>query len=208
MKLSDFFEEIAYGELSDLSYAEGGMINDENKPKVVIRINDVLSKLHTKYVLRTEEAVIDTSVKDTRYSYANENSIRIIYVVPSPEDEASLYRNNDNLAVVGNSLVFLAPPKGNSFPITYQWCPSKLAINPTTTDYLDQEVNVPSVLVPLVRTLVASALFTGSNGELHKKTGAELFNQAQYIQAELEMSGILNLSVPFKNNQFVISGFK
>lgn len=208
MKLSDFFEEIAYGELSDLSYAEGGMINDENKPKVTIRINDVLSKLHTKYVIRTGEAVVDTSIKDVRYQYANENSVRIIYVIPSPEDEVSLYKNNDHLAVVGNSLVFLAPPKGNSFPITYQWCPSKLAINPTTANYLDQEVDIPSVLVPLVRTLVASALFTGSNGELHKKTGAELFNQAQYIQAELEMSGILNISVPFKNNQFVISGFK
>ena len=208
MKLSDFFEEIAYGELSDFSYAEGGMINDENKPKVVIKINDHISALHTKYVIRTEEAVIDTSVKANRYIYPNANSTRIIYVVPAVEDQAAIYRNSDHLAVMGNSLVFLAPPKGDSFDITYQWQPSRLALIPTTADYLEQEVDIPLVLVPLLRTMVASSLFTDSNGELHKKTGIELFNRSQYMKAELEISGILNMSVPFKNNQFVISGFR
>lgn len=208
MKLSDFLEEIAYSELSDISYAKGGMVNDENKPKVVIKLNDILTSLYTKYVIHTVEAVIPTVVKTFRYDLANPNSVRIIYVVPSSQDEADIYKNRDHLAIRGNSLVFLAHPKGNSFAITYQWKPTKLKINPATSNYNDQEVEIPEVLVPLVRTLVAAGLFTDMNGELHKNTGTQLFNRAQYMQAELEISGILNISVPYKNDQFVISGFK
>lgn len=208
MKLADFFEEIAYSELADVPFAKGGMVNDENKPKVTIKLNDVLSSLYTKYVIRTEDDLIPTLVKALRYDYANLNSTRIIYVVPAVADLDTIYKNNDHLAIQGNSLVFLAPPVGNSFAITYQWKPTKLKIIPSVSNFDAQEVDIPSVLVPLVRTLVASGIFSDMNGELHKKTGIELFNRAQYMQAELEMSGILNISVPFKNNQFVISGFK
>lgn len=207
MKLSEIFEELAYGELSDLSMCEGGEVKPESQPKIVIKLNDVLQSLYTKYVIKTEYMVLDTSIKALTYQLDDPHSVKIVYIQPNVVDDVEIYKNRDYFNVRGNTIVFIKEPIADTFNLTFQWKPLKLAVNPSTRRYLDQEVEIDPVIVPLVRLYVASAIFQGMNGELHKKTGIELLNQAQFVQADLELSGALAMSVGFANNRFKVNGF-
>lgn len=207
MKLSEFLEELAYGELSDLSMVSNGQIKPEMLPKVVIKINDVIQSLYSKYVIKTVNIDLDTTIKSFSYTISGDNIVQIVYIHPNLVDEAEIYRNNDQLSIKSKTITFIKHPVANSFHITYQWRPTKLKISPATPRFEDQLVELDYALVPLVKLLVASSIFGNMNGELHKKTGVELFNQAQILQNDLELTGILNIAVEFKDNRFKVNGF-
>lgn len=209
MRLADFMEELAYGELSDLSHAEDGMVIAERQPGIVIKVNDVLNQLYIKYIIKLVATTLVTTVKTKSYTLIEPNSVRIIYVRPDAPDDTTLYERNDRFVLSGNTITFDRDegPISNLIHIMYQYKPNKLILNPANPAYKDQEIDLPSELVPLARTLVASSVFTNMNGELHKKTGAELFNQAQFMQNELELAGILVTSVGFDSNTFFKNGF-
>lgn len=200
-------EELAYGELSDLSLAENGEIKPDSVPKIVIKLNDVIQSLFTKYVIKTLDVDIDTTIKGYNYTINSENAVKIVYIYPNLVNEVDIYKNNDQFSVKGNTITFIKYPVANSFRVTYQWKPSKLKINPAVSRFGDQIIDLDSALVPLVKLLVASAIFSNMNGELHKKTGVELFNQAQILQNDLELAGNLNIAVDFNNNRFRANGF-
>lgn len=208
MKLTDFFEEIAMGELYDLAFAKNGEILDDKKPLVTIKLNDVLTNLHNKYILQLREDVIDTSVKQNWYMYDNDNSVQIVYLEPMSWDDTTIYKHKDMLSIRGNSLHFLKPPNENAYRITYHWKPDRLQINPAKSGFDKQVVSIPDTLIPLVRTQVASAIFMNMNNELQKKTGVELANLAQFMIVDLETMGILNTAVDYENRQFLKNGFK
>ena len=176
MKLSEIFEELAYGELSDLSMVSDGQIKPDQQAKVVIKLNDALVTLFTKYVIKVVDTTLSTAIKQLNYVFTNDNCVKIVYIVPNLPNEEAIYKNNDQFAIQGNKITFLKAPIADSFGLSYQWKPSKLKINPTIQGFLAQEVDIDSSLVPLVRTLVASAIFTGMNGEAHKATGVALYN--------------------------------
>lgn len=208
MLLSELFEELSYGELSDLTMSSvKGTIKEEEQPKIVIKLNDVLTNLYSKYVIKLEYAILNTTIKTTSYSLDPKNSVRIVYVEPEVEKEEDIYKNKDEFNVQGNTLIFKKAPVANSFAVRYQWKPSRLKINPTEPRFLDQRIPLDPVLLPLVRTQVAAGIFQNMNGEAHKNTGVNLQNQAQFLISDLEISGILNNSVDFENNRFRINNF-
>lgn len=209
MRLTDFMEELAYGELNDLSLAEGGMIAPEKQPNIVIKVNDILSQLHVKYIIKLVATTLDTSVKSKSYTLVNPNSVRIVYVRPNVVDEADIYNNGDHFVLSGNTLTFNRDtgPIANAFHVMYQYKPNRLIINPADKAYAGQIIDLSPEIIPLVRTLVASSVFTNMNGELHKKTGAELFNLAQFMQNDLETAGVLITSVGFDSDTFFKNGF-
>ena len=208
MLLSELFEELSYGELSDLTMSSvKGTIKEEEQPKIVIKLNDVLTNLYSKYVIKLEYAILNTTIKTTSYSLDPKNSVRIVYVEPEVEKEEDIYKNKDEFNVQGNTLIFKKAPVANSFAVRYQWKPSRLKISPTEPRFLDQRIPLDPVLLPLVRTQVAAGIFQNMNGEAHKNTGVNLQNQAQLLISDLEISGILNNSVDFENNRFRINNF-
>lgn len=207
MRLDQFMEEIAYGELSDLSMSEGATIKDDKKPLIVIKLNDVITNLYNKYIIRLVDDIIDTSVKMNTYQFINENSVQIVYVKPHEASLDEIYENRDYFRVQGNTLYFNKPPKADAFEIKYQYKPLRLRNNPATQGFLSQEVEVTEALLPLVRTLVAASIYNGMNGEMHKATAVGLRNDAEYMRVDLESMGVLVNSVDFKNRQFEKNGF-
>lgn len=208
MKLHEFLEELALGELMDTSMSVNGEIKDDKQPNIVIKLNDVLNHLHTKYIMKLVPAYIDTFIKELTYTYVNPNSVQIVYVRPTEWDYSKIYHHHEHMVIRGNTISFNVKPTANLFDIWYQWKPTRLNINPAKGSFLDQEVNMPDTLRPLVRTLVAAQVFMSMNGELHKKTAVELTNLAQYMMLDLEHMSILNTSVDYQNNQFFKNGFK
>lgn len=210
MKLNEFFEEIAYGELSDLALAEGGEIKPQSQPLLTIKLNDALLALHTKYVLRLEDLPLTGAIPagTTRWDLSNPHAVRIIYVDINKDTDDGFYKFNGKYSIKGNTIYFLEPGSYTISGLKYQWKPLKLLTNPAKNGFLNQEIDVDPVIIPLVRTQVAASVFLGMNGELHKKTGMDLHNFSQILQADLESSGILNTSVGFADNQFEKNGFK
>lgn len=89
MKLSDLFTKLSYGELSNLSIGcdGAGTIELAQQPKVVNYVNDGLTRLYSKYVLKEADVIIQLQNFITEYylldRYASNN--------PSPDPEDTLY---------------------------------------------------------------------------------------------------------------------
>ena len=82
MLLSDLFEQLTYGELSQLEYSgvddEGFTVNDYKR--VIPHINLGLTELHKRFLLREEEVTIrcydhiETYILDSKYAASNTES--------------------------------------------------------------------------------------------------------------------------------------
>ncbi len=76
MLLSDLFDQLTYGELSQLEY--GGVDNEgillENYKRVVPHVNLALTELHKRFLIREEEVTIrcydhiETYILDPKYA--------------------------------------------------------------------------------------------------------------------------------------------
>ena len=62
MNLTELYSRLSYGPLSNLSMGETtpGDITAPNKPKIVTHLNDALTKLHERFILREKAFVIRT----------------------------------------------------------------------------------------------------------------------------------------------------
>lgn len=69
MKLSELLQKLSYGQLSELAIAgEGtGKVPDENVPKLIVRINDALTALYTRFDLQKRSVILETA--DGVYAY-------------------------------------------------------------------------------------------------------------------------------------------
>ncbi len=82
MLLSDLFDQLTYGELSQLEYAgadnQGIMVEDHKR--VIPHINLALTELHKRFLIREEEVTIrcydhiETYVLDSKYAASNKAS--------------------------------------------------------------------------------------------------------------------------------------
>lgn len=69
LRVSDLFEKLSYGELSNLSMSnEGnGTIKDEAKPRIINYANEALLRLYTRFVLRERDVLIKMYKHITNY---------------------------------------------------------------------------------------------------------------------------------------------
>ena len=59
MLLSDILDKLAKGELSNLSLADGGSIKETEVSKIVGYVNEGLLRLHSTFVLRQDNVLIE-----------------------------------------------------------------------------------------------------------------------------------------------------
>lgn len=94
MLLSEIFDQLAYGELSKLhvSGENGEGIRPEHYNSMVSHINLGLTKLHTRFALRTSEVIVqlnegvNTYSLSSKYSVsANQSDVPFKYIIDTPE---------------------------------------------------------------------------------------------------------------------------
>lgn len=90
MKLQDIFDQLVYGELSQIAIGSSGGISDEDTPKLISHINLGLLELHKRFDLRREEVHIQqydhiqTYTLDIKYASTNTSSTEPIkYIMDS-----------------------------------------------------------------------------------------------------------------------------
>ena len=69
MNIEDLFRNLSYGELSNLALSgEGsGNIVESARPKIIMYANDALTRLHTRFPLRTKDVLVEMYAHITNY---------------------------------------------------------------------------------------------------------------------------------------------
>lgn len=69
MNIEDLFRSLSYGELSNLSLSNdgSGTIVESARPKIIMYANDALTRLHTRFPLRTKDVLIQMYSHITNY---------------------------------------------------------------------------------------------------------------------------------------------
>lgn len=67
MNVSDLFTRLALGELSNLALAGSGVISLEKQPTIVMYANEALLRLHTRFLLREKDLILEMRDGTTMY---------------------------------------------------------------------------------------------------------------------------------------------
>lgn len=190
MKLSDLLLELAIGELSNLAFAKTGVIDTAAHPKVILAINaalrDMFSRVHLAekevlvetldwkvlYYIRKEHAMMDSTpgflkyILDTPANPFTGDLVKVLGVTnevgdPLPVNDAEQWASV--FLPSFDSVQFNHPGAKQVFSVQYQALHPVLATS--GTDYLEQEIRVPSVLMDMVKAKVASTIIAPMGGQ-------------------------------------------
>lgn len=231
MKVSELFQRLSYGELSNLAIGEDGVgaIPDASKPKIIAYLNDALLRLHSRFILAEREVLIEQvdGVRLYRLSsrYAQSN--------PAPEPGIDLYIQDEGnpfrddvikiLTVQDQTGAFLSlndaedplsvftpqpdvlqipnPIGGEPLGITYQAQHVPVVNNP------DAFIDIPRTLEAALLAYIAHLTFHHMNGESHSSKAAEHLSTYEGICAEIEQKDLVSSSYSLTNAKFGMRGF-
>ena len=227
MKLSDLFEYIVYGELSQLDISgTGDGVDPADYPKMTAAINLGLTALHTRFPIREEEVLIQQNdgitVYFLRYLYAASNSVSVEPVkyisdlggAPFQEnvlqiqevfneigEEIPLNDEHDSTSIWTpgfDSLQIPEPNSANSIAVIYRANHDKLLVD-AATDITGIDVNIPASLVEALSAFVAGR-FISPMGKDGVAAGNNLFVKYETLLRQVEMQGIFNLDQHKRDN--------
>lgn len=99
MILSDVFNQLLYGELSQTGLAKGGTFATADYPKIITLVNLGILELHKRFLLREREVIIQLYNNISRYhlhwdyAYTNATSTEAYkYIIDSPQYPFNAYK--------------------------------------------------------------------------------------------------------------------
>jgi hypothetical protein len=233
MDITQLFSDLSFGELSSLNLAnEGaGYITDDGKERIIRFANDGLLKLHSTFVLRQNDVLIDLVESITSYhlllKYAQsqagtstqqhlyirdlveepfqEDVIRILSVFDSCGRELPLNDETNDYSVFTpqNRVLQVPRPKdGIALSLGYQ------AKHPLLTlEDLTQEIDLPDVLVPALRAWIAYRAFGQLNTQESQAISAGHLESFKATCGEAVALDLVSTSQSQTNNRFQRNGW-
>lgn len=233
MKLSELFQKLSYGELSNLSLSgEGsGSIVEASQPRVVLLINDALKDIFSRfnlierttaiqsidwmsfYVLRKEFAMQDPTVGlkyilDTPYNKFTDDLVKILGVTNEVGDPLPMNDSEQWASVFTpkhDTLQLTHPGYSQMFAVTYQALhPEILA---SGEGFLDQEIRIPSILETALRMKIALPIFSSMSGQEYSVKSQQLEAAYENRLIEIEQKNLIADSVVPTNVKLMRRGF-
>lgn len=217
MTLQDILNDLTYGELSSHGLCITGEIEPQDKPKVISAINAGLLDLYTVFPLLTKELTIiqhsfitqyhldikyartnTTSNESYKYIYDSKfepflgDNLRIEDVYSEVGDQLLL--NSNSTCLVGltpdmNTLEIPNPISTNALFVTYR------AKHPTiTVDTLDLDISFPQHFRNALLAFVGSRIYSGGTAQEHVAKSQELLQKYEMYKAQLDFTGMGNLT--------------
>lgn len=234
MNLSNFMEQLSYGELSDvyMGIDGDGAIDPRHIPKIVHFINDGLTRLHVRFPLKIKEFILETQegksgyVIDPKYAesrYDSESGI-IPYIKDLTEDyTGDLLKILKVFDQYGKQLPLNDPdligsvstPQWNivQVPISYQgyaltftYQARHVVITPDLE--CEQEIILPDTLEGALLAYVGHRTYQGRNTQESAAKSAEFLGSFNAICDEAEAKDMLNSSVSATKPVFEQRGFR
>lgn len=229
MNIAELYKKLSYGELSNLSIAsEGnGVIIDSKKPAIIQHAEEALLRLHSRFILKEKELLIEQVIGITDYfideantvSQGNTNHKFILDSINPYKGDAikilSVYNENDfNIPLndVNNKYSYYtpkplvlqipAPRAGMVIGVNYQARHIKLDI-----ENEEQIIDIPDVLVPAMTAYIAHKIFSNMVGQENIAKGLEQLDIYESICSEVIEQDLVNSSISTTNNKFHYRGF-
>ena len=236
MKVPELLKELALGELSNLSMGETGVINADKIPKVILSINGGLVKLHTKFLLKEKNLILELREGQTFYHFkkkfaytsydknnppASWNRPHILDMNKEPfeEDVIKILSVYDQLGckLPLNDLedcrsVFTPQAEMLQVPSTMpiQMLSVEYQAKPKKipdTEYEDVDVDIPAFLVQALRYFVGSEMYSQMNTQENIIKGQEyLMKFEEACQTAIDMD-LVNTSSATTNTRFEKRGW-
>lgn len=236
MILQDIFDQLSYGELSQLFVAgdtESGGLREEDKPRMIAHIQLALSALHKRFLLKQKQLTISiqegrsTYVLKDSYSLHNEQSNELVKYI----DDAEEPFKNDLLQVErvlddkGNELalndhtnpesirtpaydILIVPPDLETETLTVLYRADHPKINPIMGQYVSfqEEVALPVTHLEPLLYFVASRIMNPVGMDREFHEGNNYAQKYEMACQELERHGY-QLNSHDSNHKFRNNGW-
>ena len=229
MNIEELYKILSYGELINLSISgEGsGTIIESKKPTIIQHANEALLRLHSKFILKEKELIIQQSVGITEYNITENNTrshgtsdnkfildendpyygdaIKILSVYNENDFNISLNDPNDKFSYYTPKPLTLqvpAPREEMIIGVVYQARHLKLDI-----ENEEQEIDLPDILVPALTAYIAHKIFSNMVGQEYIAKGVEQFEVYESICSEVVDQDLVNTSRTSTNEKFQNRGF-
>ncbi|AHC94036.1 virion structural protein [Achromobacter phage JWAlpha] len=231
--LPELFERLAYGVLQNTSLVDEatGLVIEERKLKVVSAINTSLTRLHSRFVLREANLIVEMQSGRTRYpllkKYAvqshvpteilcpyimdmagapfDDDVIKVLDVYDSYGVHRSLNNKDDDWTIYTPRPTMIQNPRprcGEVLNLAYQ------QNHPRVSPAGNQEIDIPDSLDLALDAFIAYSCFAGINTQDAKATAADMLGLYSSVCEEVIANDLVNSSksntgVRFKNNGWV-----
>lgn len=235
MKVSELFQRLALGELSNLAMSETSqsMLKPEVHAKMILYANDGLLRLYSRYVMSEKSLIIETHEHITSYhmkvkfaeSSGSNEPFKYIKDLPAEPFEGdvikilAVYDGTGTERVLNDSenpsslftpqpdqLQVPNPIQGQPLGITYQ--ARHHILKDTGNDLLQQDIDLPFFLESALQAYVASKVFSHMNGQENKVISQEHMANYEGICAELEVNDLINKTHHTSHRKLEERGFK
>lgn len=205
MKISELFRQLSLGELSNLSLSNSGSgtILETKHPQLILYTNTALSALHSKFVLKQQELIVELVDEITTYELiskyaqsAADDTVDFAYINDTPDNpfKDDIIRV---LAVWGPTgklplndpdhprslftptpLKLQVPNPISSLPLSLVYQANHPRLLDTGDNLVDQDIILPHYLDNALRKRVAAEVYSHMSGQENTMKGLEF--QAAY----------------------------
>lgn len=199
MKLSEFFDHLAYGELSQYGIGtdDAGKIAHKDFPRLSMLINLGLTRIYMKLPLDVKRIKLNVTEDVNTYPLP-EDSILAVLDVTSDEGSLPVMLNNDfakDTVSVSTKAVTFEEPIAGSYTVTYQRNHSRLLISKRMNPD-EIELDIPEFIVePLLTFCAAKVIGSGGNGESIQE-GQMKLQEFEMLLQQIEDSGVVPEPTP------------
>lgn len=237
MQVSDLFDRLATGQLSNLNLAdeETGLIEKPYWKKLINYSNSGLLKLYSRFILKEREVLIECRAHITKYELNSKyslvsNKVSDPYIIDFPHDPFNddaikilgVYDNSGNKYILNDTnngcslftpkpltLQVPAPVQGSSLSVTYQARHDPLCFTDMSeTNLFAQCINIPFFLEDPLTNFIASEYYSHLNGQENTLKGQEFFAKFDAACIEIEDNDLANETFSTTNEKFYKRGFR
>lgn len=235
MNVNNLFNDLALGELSNLSVTENNTIVPQKRPQIVSLANEGLLALHSRFVLKEKDMIVEMREGVTNYHllrrYAwsqfkedsppdrwnmpyimdmiadpfQEDVIKILSVYNSFGQKMPLNDTEEPMSVFSPQSNLLQVP----FPIPVQSLGIEYQAKHTLLDHChcDEDILIPDVLWRALKAYIASKLCMHMNTQEMTAKGQEHAINYETICQEVVEKDLVNTSSSTTNSRFSKRGW-
>jgi hypothetical protein len=231
--IEELFCRLANGSLQNTALAtDDGDIDEDGKSKVVIAINEALTRLHSRFILKESNIIVEMREGRTNYPLLKKYAVQSYdpAEVPCPfiidlsgepfeEDVIKVLSVTDNQgcdrplndADSCNSIFTLRPnwiqnprPRNlEALNVTYQAKHAKI----TCDDTSDGIIDIPETLDSALDSYIAFRVYSGINTQEAKQSAAEMLGHYESVCAEVISQDLVSTSYSNTNQRFSKRGW-
>lgn len=230
MIVDDLFQELALGELSNLSLSENGTIIPQKRPQIIVYANEGLLALHSRFVLKEKDVLVEMREGVTNYHLLKRYAISqydednppnrwdLPYIMdtvaePFEEDVIKILSAYNSYGIRlplddQESRLSVFNPQGNvlqvPFPIPGQAISLEYQAEHPKLDHCncDDEIVLPNVLKPALKAYIASKVFMHMNTSENTAKGHEHMMLYENICLDVVEKDLVNSSSSTTNTVF------